>query len=234
WGTWGRAWVRGDHRHSFEGNKCTRCGVGITYQRYANEPCPKADYKLFSVLTRNDRDLEYVSLESESEQRTLSCEEVGLPPLQWSCHEKRLEELGCRSYLAAPFPVPGHGMGFFACRKDAWLPFHPDCRGFGGEEMTTGYRYRQAGRKCWCVPGAKWWHHFHRPTVPYRLVKWDRIHNYVCEFKRLGLDPTPIRGHFGAVLSAEEWADALAGKAWPDPRPNVRNYGGPPADLAGT
>lgn len=33
-----------------------------------------------------------------------------------------------------PFEIPAHGMGLFACRKESWLGFHKDFRGFGGEE----------------------------------------------------------------------------------------------------
>jgi hypothetical protein len=237
WGTWGRAWVKGDPRHRWSGdNSCARCGIGLAYQKRMHEVCPNAgEYLLFSVLTRDDRTLEYVSLDPDGEQKTLlNHTDYGLPDLPWPGHEVKLEALGCRPYLDAPFPIPGHGMGFFACRKDAWLPFHEDCRGFGGEEMTTGVRFRQAGRRCWCVPGARWWHHFHRPAgVPYRLITWDKVHNYVAEFRRLGLSLDSIYEEFVRGRPRErDWEAALAGFHWPPPNPAVSGLAPRPADVA--
>lgn len=191
WGTWGRAW------ESPNGH-------------------------LFSALTTDDKTLTYVTIGGE--QQTITRDEVslmGVPyPLDWPGHEAVLKRHGCREFLDHPFEVPGHGMGFFACRKDAWIPFHPDARGFGGEEMTTGVRFRRAGRKCWCVPGAKWWHHFDRYgyAPPYRLTLWDKVRNYVIEFQRLGLNLTPIREHFGRdKLNDREWEQVVAGINWPRP-----------------
>lgn len=216
WGTWGRGWI-------------TRAG------RY------------FSVLTRDDRTLEYASLnDGTDEQHLLSRDEVaayGLPPdLPWPQHENALYKIGC-NHPVTPYTIPGHGMGFFACGRDAWLPFHPDARGFGGEEMTTGVRFRRAGRRVWCVPSARWWHHFDRPysgvpgqEAPYRNVSWDRVRNYVLEFKRLGLDPAPVHRHFVQELKKVpegDWQQLLAGRNWPDPGPNV-NVGtmrARPADM---
>jgi hypothetical protein len=79
-----------------------------------------------------------------------------------------------------PFEIPAMGLGVFACRKDSWLRFNDAFRGFGGEEFYIHTKYRQAGRKCWCVPGFGWCHRFGRPrdaargeAAPYRLDKWD-------------------------------------------------------------
>lgn len=183
------------------------------------------DGKRFSVMTEDDQLVIYMNLpdDCQHEQRPLSTYEIaqrGLPqPLGWSGHEKVLYAAGCTN-PTEPFPIPSHGMGFFACRKDSWLPFHPLCKGFGGEEMTTGYRFRKAGRLVWCVPGAKWWHHFDRPggQVPYLIARWDRIRNYCLEFNRLGLNPQKIRNHFDHTLCSEgEWQQALAGLDWPTP-----------------
>lgn len=181
---------------------------------------------LFSCSTADDRNLFYWHVGGD-DHRPMTMGEIednGLPwPLPWPGHEERLRAIGC-THPAKPYRIPGHGMGFFACRKDAWIPFHSRCRGFGGEEMTTHMRFRQAGRSAWCVPGAKWWHHYERPFtgqrggagVPYRLVLWDRIRNYVLEFQRMGLPLDTIRAHFHeGVMPQREWDQVVAGREWP-------------------
>lgn len=94
-------------------------------------------------------------------------------------------------WLAADgFEIPAMGMGVWATRKDAWLPFHPGCRQFGGEEWTTHVRYREAGRRAWCVPGFQWVHRFGHPKldgdrgIPYPLTRDAKIKNYVLEIAR--------------------------------------------------
>jgi hypothetical protein len=209
WGTWGVAWV-----------------------------APKNGLQ-FSVLTRDNQTAQYVTLNCGPvvEQHPLSTAEIqaaGLPfNLPWPGHEQKLYAAGC-AHPQEPFTAPGHGMGFFACRKDAWLPFHPQARGFGGEEMTTGYRFRQAGRLVWVVPGCRWWHDYHKPagTPPYPLTLWDKVRNYVLEFKRLGLDLGPVRQEFPAGrLPESDWQQIIAGADWPaggaaDVNPGT--YAGPP------
>lgn len=61
---------------------------------------------------------------------------------------------------AEPFEVWGQGMGFFTCRREAWLGFNPRFRGFGGEEGYIHEKFRQAGRKCWSLPWFRMWHSF--------------------------------------------------------------------------
>src|SRR4029077_7535510 len=108
-------------------------------------------------------------------------------------------------------------------RKDGWLPFHEEARGFGGEEMVSGVRYRKAGRQGVCVPRARWWHYFDRPydgqgsgAAPYRLVVHDKIRNYFLEMSRLGLDLTPLREHFvPQFYPLSEWEKLLQGEQWP-------------------
>jgi hypothetical protein len=192
WGTWGLAWEK--------------------------------DGFQFSCVKPNEQteDLIYVILGQPGGQRALlgdEIKELGLPTVGWSGHERVLRSVGC-THPTEPFLIPDHGMGFFACLKDKWLPFHPDCRGFGGEEMTTGYRFRRSGRSVWCVPGAKWWHDFWRPMqgcVPYRLTRWDRVRNYVLEFERLGMSLEPIRRHFvdAARISSYSWDQIVRGKDRP-------------------
>jgi glycosyltransferase involved in cell wall biosynthesis len=186
----------------------------------------------FSCADFGDGRVAYRTLDDVMEQGSLNAQQNRLPEsLAWAGHEAVLGEI-CR----APrpwFPIPGHGMGMFACRRDAWLPFHPDARGFGGEEMTTGVRYRRAGRRCWCVTGARWWHHFDRPNgalsgraganaAPYRLTDFDKARNYVLEFRRLGMDLAPVYEHFAPLIGGGAWADLAAGRhwsRWAGPRP---------------
>jgi len=98
---------------------------------------------------------------------------------------------------AEPFEIPAMGLGLFTCRKDAWLGFHPHARGFGGEEFYIHTKFRQAGRKCLCLPFLRWAHRFGRPNgVPYPLTQWNKVRNYVLEHQELGLPLDRIYRHF--------------------------------------
>lgn len=102
-----------------------------------------------------------------------------------------------------PFEIPAHGMGLFACRKESWLGFHKDFRGFGGEECYIHEKFRQAGRKTLCLPFLRWLHRFARPAgIPYPNRWDDRIHNYLLGHAELGLDPEPMIKHFRSHLGA--------------------------------
>jgi glycosyltransferase involved in cell wall biosynthesis len=92
--------------------------------------------------------------------------------------------------------IPMHGLGLFGCRKDAWLGFNSDFRGFGGEEGYIHEKFRKSGRKVLCLPWLQWCHRFGK-SGPYPLNGNDRIRNYLLGFKELGLDPKPIYNHFG-------------------------------------
>ena len=98
-----------------------------------------------------------------------------------------------------PFSIWGHGLGLFGCRKDSWLGFNDQFRGFGGEEGYIHCKYRKAGRDVLCLPWMKWMHKFN-DGVPYPLDIKDRIRNYMIGFDELGLDQTPIYEHFGIHL----------------------------------
>jgi glycosyltransferase involved in cell wall biosynthesis len=96
-----------------------------------------------------------------------------------------------------PYEIPMHGMGLFACRRDAWLGFNSEFRGFGGEEGYIHEKYRRSGRRVMCLPFLRWLHLFREGAPPYPLNLTDRIHNYRVGFAELGLDPKPIDDHFG-------------------------------------
>lgn len=95
-----------------------------------------------------------------------------------------------------PFEIWGHGLGLFGCRKEVWLGFNPDSRGFGGEEGYIHEKFRKHGRKVLCLPWMRWMHRFNH-KVSYPLNMNDRIRNYLYEFDEIGLDPQPIYDHFG-------------------------------------
>ena len=113
----------------------------------------------------------------------------------WGTDERGLAPDG------APFEIPMQGLGFFACRKSAWLGFNPRFRGFGGEEGYIHEKFRQAGRRTLCVPGLRWMHRFGRPSgVPYRLTLEDKFRNYLIGHAELGLDLAQPIAHFSPRL----------------------------------
>jgi glycosyltransferase involved in cell wall biosynthesis len=71
-------------------------------------------------------------------------------------------QIDARSHNAEdpPFEIWGHGMGFFSCRRLAWVGFNPRFRGFGGEEGYIHEKFRQAGAKCWSLPWLRMWHSY--------------------------------------------------------------------------
>ena len=103
-----------------------------------------------------------------------------------------------------PFEIPMQGLGVFSCRKSAWLGFHPQFRGFGGEEGYIHEKFRQAGRRCLCLPWLRWMHRFSRPSgVVYPLTVEDKLRNYVLGHAELGLDLAPVLEHFAHYLPQE-------------------------------
>jgi len=139
-----------------------------------------------------------------------------LPEVGYAGHEQHLLKAG---YVPAvgpdfkPFKIPGQGLGLFACRKDAWLGFHPNHMGFGGEELYIHEKFRRAGRNCWCLPYLGWWHFFGQPRSRSPVRQWDKARNYVLEFNELGLDLGILREHFvegknnrvRPLMPAKEW-----------------------------
>jgi hypothetical protein len=100
-----------------------------------------------------------------------------------------------------PFEIPGQGLGLFTCRKEAWLGFNPNFRGFGGEEMYIHTKYRQAGRKVWLLPWLRWAHQFGRPGgVPYPLSVEDKFRNYLIGLDEIGMSLVPAVEHFEEKL----------------------------------
>lgn len=168
---------------------------------------------MFSPVQPKDDDLIYVSL---ADQKPVSkCPRCNkkLPRIGWAGHERALDKAGyqCLANRSEPFEIPGMGLGVFSMRRTDWVGFHPEARGFGGEEMYVHAKVRKAGGKVWCDPKFRWLHRFGRPGgVRYPISRQTKVRNYVLEFMELGLDLTPIRTHFvdSGLLSVQEW-DAL-------------------------
>lgn len=107
-----------------------------------------------------------------------------------------------------PFEIPSQGLGLFSCRKDSWLGFNKNFRGFGGEEGYIHEKYRQHNKKTLCLPFLRWMHRFDRPngvTYPNNLTQ--RFTNYLIGFKELGLDTTDLKEHFKTHLSYDEMSE---------------------------
>ena len=95
------------------------------------------------------------------------------------------------------FEIPLHGCGLMSCRKDAWLGFNPQFRGFGGEEGYIQEKFRQAGGKTFCLPFLRWLHRFARPAgVPYPLTRENKIRNYLLGRQELNLPYDDVLDHF--------------------------------------
>ena len=102
-----------------------------------------------------------------------------------------------------PYEIYMHGMGLFACRRDAWPGFNPEFRGFGGEEGYIHEKVRQHGGKVLCLPWLKWLHYFRLGTpIPYTPLRDDQRHNYEVGFTELGLDKTEFYRHYGITAGA--------------------------------
>lgn len=101
---------------------------------------------------------------------------------------------------APPYEIPMHGMGLFGCKRDKWLGFNSNFRGFGGEEGYIHAKYRQAGNKILCLPFLQWNHYFRPVPAPYPVNLADRIRNYELGLDELKMDKTPMLEHFKDVL----------------------------------
>lgn len=107
-----------------------------------------------------------------------------------------------------PFEIPSQGMGLFSCRKDSWLGFNPNCRGFGGEEGYIHTKYKQKGKQTLCLPFLRWLHRFDRPGgIPYANDLVQRFRNYMIEFKEIGFPTKELKEHFAPVVTPEQMAE---------------------------
>lgn len=96
-----------------------------------------------------------------------------------------------------PFEIPAQGLGLFSCRKDSWLEFNKEFRGFGGEEGYIHEKYKKNGKTTMCLPFLRWNHRFYRPSgVSYPNDLSQRFKNYLIGFKELGLNIDELKSHF--------------------------------------
>lgn len=117
---------------------------------------------------------------------------------QWDTDERVNQPDG------APFEIEMHGLGVFACRRDAWPGLNPRFRGFGGEEGYLHEKIRQNGGRVMCLPALAWAHRFGRPNGTAYNVTWlDRVRNYYIGWAEVGWDVTPMEEHFRDHLNPE-------------------------------
>jgi Glycosyl transferase family 2 len=103
------------------------------------------------------------------------------------------------------FEIPMQGLGVFSCRRDAWLGFHPEFRGHGGEEGYIHEKFWRANRKCLCLPWLRWMHRFPRPAgTKFPVDVRDRVRNYIIGHAELGLDLGHVVDHFAKHLPRSE------------------------------
>lgn len=109
-----------------------------------------------------------------------------------------------------PFEIPAQGMGLFSCRKDSWLGFNKEFRGFGGEEGYIHEKYRKHGKKTLCLPFLRWNHRFTRPNgTTYPNTLSERFRNYCIGFEELCLDNTELIKHFSTSLGISQINDII-------------------------
>ncbi|MFV0306823.1 MAG: hypothetical protein ACK5OX_03660 [Desertimonas sp.] len=114
---------------------------------------------------------------------------------KWALDERALA-------AGEPFDIEMHGLGFFACRKEAWPGFNPRLRGFGAEEGYLHEKIRRAGGRTVCHPGILWAHRFERPGgIPYPMAYEERLRNYRITFDELGWDLDGLEQHYRAMAN---------------------------------
>lgn len=127
-----------------------------------------------------------------------------------------------------PFEIWQNGFFCFTCRRDAWVGFHPQFRGFGGCETYVCEKFRQRGDKVVCLPFLRGTHKFfyhdtQRRTYPKGLG--DRFRNYVIGFAELGL---PLDGVLKEFRRRPEDAHRILSA----PQSAPSSSGGPQAEYA--
>ncbi len=140
-----------------------------------------------------------------------------------------------------PFEVWQQGLGLFSCRRNAWVGFHQDFRGFGGCESYVMEKFRRRGGSVLCCPWLRWTHRFPRPNgVPYQVSRNDTLRNYLVGFEELGIDPQAALEHFevlgqgrATVATARQKSTAPLRVIGNSRLGSVRMRGGPIANYHG-
>lgn len=123
----------------------------------------------------------------------------GTPAIQWTHWLPRMGEDGLFGKQAInpaaadpellPFEIPGGGCWFLLSRKEAWLGWHPEMRGFGVEGYLHA-KYYQQGRRVWCLPFVRGWHWFRdskSQPVSYDMSWEQRTRNYLLSYRETGV-----------------------------------------------
>jgi hypothetical protein len=143
---------------------------------------------------------------------------VDIPPVEWAGHTQKLESQGWRrlgTHDDDEFEIPGQGLGFFTCAREAWMDFpipgfNPQFREFGAEEMYIHEKFRKRGDKAICLGFLQWMHRFTRPGgLKYRASLWHKVRNYVLGKRELGESYAHVEEHFVAnngKMNPLEWA----------------------------
>lgn len=90
-----------------------------------------------------------------------------------------------------PMEISATGLGLFVCNKEFWPGFHPQHKGFGGEEFYIHEKYRKLGGYCLALPKLRYSHRFgydFADNKPYPDHWYYRVRNYVLEFEEIGWD----------------------------------------------
>jgi hypothetical protein len=168
----------------------------------------------FSVVESPELPYQAECRELVSQEPVRKCPQCqkALSMIPYSGHEKTLLDGGCQPLNLHPnedpFEIPAHGLGMFMCPTDQWLGFHPEARGFGGEEVWYHEKVRANGGRVMCVPGLDWVHYFGPKEQPYPLRLWEKVRNYVLEFNAVGRSLHPIWLHFvseGHFMDQTRW-----------------------------
>lgn len=140
------------------------------------------------------------------------------PRVAWHGHERHFRAAGFRPKTDdndPPFEIPGMGMFLFSCRREAWPGFHPEFRGFGGEESYISGVFRQRGDRHLCLPWLKAVHRFGRDVpVSHAVVKnYDKVRNLVIGRQALGLPIDDVRRVFiddENLIPVDQWEHLIA------------------------
>ena len=182
WGQWGNAWQ-----------------------------CPGCDQR-FAVMSEG-RLSRFITLEIDYKRiKTCNCNKR-LPICQQQNIHQAMADFGATILGVGnePFEIPAMGLGLFLAKRESWLGFNPDFRGFGGEEGYIHAKYKNAGRKTMCLPWLKWNHKFSQ-AKPYPVSMFNKIRNYCLGFQEIGRDPEEMFDHFVSEgvdygIIADIWSD---------------------------
>jgi hypothetical protein len=104
---------------------------------------------------------------------------------------------------AEPFEIGMHGLGLFACRREAWPGFNPRFRGYGGEEGYIQEKVRLAGGRVLCHPAAGWAHR--APANPAGVSLEGFLRNYLIGWREIGWETSDLEQNYRALFGTGGW-----------------------------